>query len=239
MATVLITGSANGIGASIAKEFAKNKYNVIINYNTSKDEALTLKSELEKKYNVDVLAIKCDISNELEVINMIDNAINHFKNIDVLINNAALSLDNEIMDKTKEEFLRVLEVNVVGTFLVTKEVIRKSKIKTIINISSTDSVDTYSALNIDYSSSKAGVNILTKTFALKYPNIKIYAVMPNWVDSSSVLNMNKEYLKSEMQRIGQKKLISKEIVSKKVYELVNNNDNLNSGAIIRIDEVYI
>ena len=61
--------------------------------------------------------------------------------------------------------------------------------------------------------------------------------MPNWVDSSSVLNMNKEYLKSEMQRIGQKKLISKEIVSKKVYELVNNNDNLNSGAIIRIDEV--
>lgn len=237
MATVLITGSANGIGASIAKEFAKNKYNVIINYNTSKDEALTLKSELEKKYNVDVLAIKCDISNELEVINMIDNAINHFKNIDVLINNAALSLDNEIMDKTKEEFLRVLEVNVVGTFLVTKEVIRKSKIKTIINISSTDSVDTYSALNIDYSSSKAGVNILTKTFALKYPNIKIYAVMPNWVDSSSVLNMNKEYLKSEMQRIGQKKLISKEIVSKKVYELVNNNDNLNSGAIIRIDEV--
>ena len=237
MATVLITGSANGIGASIAKEFAKNKYNVIINYNTSKDEALTLKSELEKKYNVDVLTIKCDISNELEVINMIDNAINHFKNIDVLINNAALSLDNEIMDKTKEEFLRVLEVNVVGTFLVTKEVIRKSKIKTIINISSTDSVDTYSTLNIDYSSSKAGVNILTKTFALKYPNIKIYAVMPNWVDSSSVLNMNKEYLKSEMQRIGQKKLISKEIVSKKVYELVNNNDNLNSGAIIRIDEV--
>lgn len=237
MATVLITGSANGIGASIAKEFAKNKYNVIINYNTSNDEALTLKSELEKKYNVDVLTIKCDISNELEVINMIDNAINHFKNIDVLINNAALSLDNEIMDKTKEEFLRVLEVNVVGTFLVTKEVIRKSKIKTIINISSTDSVDTYSALNIDYSSSKAGVNILTKTFALKYPNIKIYAVMPNWVDSSSVLNMNKEYLKSEMQRIGQKKLISKEIVSKKVYELVNNNDNLNSGAIIRIDEV--
>ena len=237
MATVLITGSANGIGASIAKEFAKNKYNVIINYNTSKDEALTLKSELEKKYNVDVLTIKCDISNELEVINMIDNAINYFKNIDVLINNAALSLDNEIMDKTKEEFLRVLEVNVVGTFLVTKEVIRKSKIKTIINISSTDSVDTYSTLNIDYSSSKAGVNILTKTFALKYPNIKIYAVMPNWVDSSSVLNMNKEYLKSEMQRIGQKKLISKEIVSKKVYELVNNNDNLNSGAIIRIDEV--
>lgn len=237
MATVLITGSANGIGASIAKEFARNKYNVIINYNTSNDEALTLKSELEKKYNVDVLTIKCDISNELEVINMIDNAINHFKNIDVLINNAALSLDNEIMDKTKEEFLRVLEVNVVGTFLVTKEVIRKSKIKTIINISSTDSVDTYSTLNIDYSSSKAGVNILTKTFALKYPNIKIYAVMPNWVDSSSVLNMNKEYLKSEMQRIGQKKLISKEIVSKKVYELVNNNDNLNSGAIIRIDEV--
>ena len=67
MATVLITGSANGIGASIAKEFAKNKYNVIINYNTSKDEALTLKSELEKKYNVDVLTIKCDISNRKSI----------------------------------------------------------------------------------------------------------------------------------------------------------------------------
>lgn len=172
MKTVLITGASRGIGASIALEFAKNNYNVVISYNSSKCEGEKVKEYIEKNYKVKCLMVKCDISSEIEVSHMVDLSLKEFGNIDVLINNASVSMDNDIMSKSKDEFLRVVEVNLVGTFLVTREVIKKCNVNTIVNISSTDSTSTYSKLNIDYSCSKAGVNILSKTFSLCYPDIK-------------------------------------------------------------------
>lgn len=220
MKTVLITGASRGIGASIALEFAKNNYNVVISYNSSKCEGEKVKEYIEKNYKVKCLMVKCDISSEIEVSHMVDLSLKEFGNIDVLINNASVSMDNDIMSKSKDEFLRVVEVNLVGTFLVTREVIKKCNVNTIVNISSTDSTSTYSKLNIDYSCSKAGVNILSKTFSLCYPDIKICTIMPNWVNSETVLSMNSDYLEEEMKRIGQKKLIDKEYVARKTYEVV-------------------
>ena len=202
MKTVLITGASRGIGASIALEFAKNNYNVVISYNSSKCEGEKVKEYIEKNYKVKCLMVKCDISSEIEVSHMVDLSLKEFGNIDVLINNASVSMDNDIMSKSKDEFLRVVEVNLVGTFLVTREVIKKCNVNTIVNISSTDSTSTYSKLNIDYSCSKAGVNILSKTFSLCYPDIKICTIMPNWVNSETVLSMNSDYLEEEMKRIG-------------------------------------
>lgn len=230
---VLVTGSAKGIGASTIKEFASNGYDVIINYNKSEEEALKLKGYIDNNYNVRSLVIKCDIINESEIDNMINKIRSEFNNIDVLVNNASISLDNNIEDKTKEEFMKVLEVNVVGTFLVTRKVLDELNVKKVINISSTDGIDTYSKLNIDYSASKAGVDILTKTFALAYPNVKIYSVAPNWVKTESVLEMNNEYLRKEMNRVHQSKLIEVDEVSKQIYKLVNGN--MESGTIVRID----
>lgn len=235
MKTVLITGASRGIGASIALEFAKNNYNVVISYNSSKCESEKVKEYIEKNYKVKCLMVKCDISSEIEVSHMVDLSLKEFGNIDVLINNASVSMDNDIMSKSKDEFLRVVEVNLVGTFLVTREVIKKCNVNTIVNISSTDSTSTYSKLNIDYSCSKAGVNILSKTFSLCYPDIKICTIMPNWVNSETVLSMNSDYLEEEMKRIGQKKLIDKEYVARKTYEVVVDK-YIKNGDIIRIDE---
>lgn len=235
MKTVLITGASRGIGASIALEFAKNNYNVVISYNSSKCEGEKVKEYIEKNYKVKGLMVKCDISSEIEVSHMVDLSLKEFGNIDVLINNASVSMDNDIMSKSKDEFLRVVEVNLVGTFLVTREVIKKCNVNTIVNISSTDSTSTYSKLNIDYSCSKAGVNILSKTFSLCYPDIKICTIMPNWVNSETVLSMNSDYLEEEMKRIGQKKLIDKEYVARKTYEVVVDKF-IKNGDIIRIDE---
>lgn len=235
MKTVLITGASRGIGASIALEFAKNNYNVVISYNSSKCEGEKVKEYIEKNYKVKCLMVKCDISSEIEVSHMVDLSLKEFGNIDVLINNASVSMDNDIMSKNKDEFLRVVEVNLVGTFLVTREVIKKCNVNTIVNISSTDSTSTYSKLNIDYSCSKAGVNILSKTFSLCYPDIKICTIMPNWVNSETVLSMNSDYLEEEMKRIGQKKLIDKEYVARKTYEVVVDKF-IKNGDIIRIDE---
>lgn len=235
MKTVLITGASRGIGTSIALEFAKNNYNVVISYNSSKCEGEKVKEYIEKNYKVKCLMVKCDISSEIEVSHMVDLSLKEFGNIDVLINNASVSMDNDIMSKSKDEFLRVVEVNLVGTFLVTREVIKKCNVNTIVNISSTDSTSTYSKLNIDYSCSKAGVNILSKTFSLCYPDIKICTIMPNWVNSETVLSMNSDYLEEEMKRIGQKKLIDKEYVARKTYEVVVDKF-IKNGDIIRIDE---
>ena len=235
MKTVLITGASRGIGASIALEFAKNNYNVVISYNSSKCEGEKVKEYIEKNYKVKCLMVKCDISSEIEVSHMVDLSLKEFGNIDVLINNASVSMDNDIMSKSKDEFLRVVEVNLVGTFLVTREVIKKCNVNTIVNISSTDSTSTYSKLNIDYSCSKAGVNILSKTFSLCYQDIKICTIMPNWVNSETVLSMNSDYLEEEMKRIGQKKLIDKEYVARKTYEVVVDKF-IKNGDIIRIDE---
>lgn len=235
MKTVLITGASRGIGASIALEFAKNNYDVVIGYNSSKCEGEKVKEYIEKNYKVKCLMVKCDISSEIEVSHMVDLSLKKFGNIDVLINNASVSMDNDIMSKSKDEFLRVVEVNLVGTFLVTREVIKKCNVNTIVNISSTDSTSTYSKLNIDYSCSKAGVNILSKTFSLCYPDIKICTIMPNWVNSETVLSMNSDYLEEEMKRIGQKKLIDKEYVARKTYEVVVDKF-IKNGDIIRIDE---
>jgi len=231
--TVIVTGSSNGIGKETIIQFAKLGYNVIINYNTDKESALELEKEIHN-YSGKSLVIKCDISNELEVKNMINKVVNEFGKIDILINNAGIAIDNDIYDKSKEEFMKVLEVNLVGTFLVTKEATKYMNDGIIINISSTDGIDTYNELSMDYCASKAGVISLTKTLAMRFPNLKVYSIAPNWVKTKPVLEMNPEFLEQELKRIGQKKLIEPCDVATKILELINNPQS--SGTIIRVDE---
>ncbi len=226
----LITSCAKGIGRQLAIDLAIKGYDIIITYNTSEVMALDLKKYIESNYNIKALVIKCDISNEKDIINMKNEILKFYNHIDLLINNAALSLDNYICDKTKEEFMKVLEVNVVGTFLVTKYLCEYMNNGVIVNISSTDSIDTYSTLNIDYAASKAGVNMLTKVFALSYPNIKVIGAMPNWTDTESIREMNQDYLKSELKRIGQSKLESVKEVSNNIINLIEDNE-IYSGQI--------
>ncbi len=224
MKRVLVTGSTRGLGLSLIKEFEKNGYDVIITYNKRKDEAYKLKEKLNCKVDV----VKCDITNESDILNLFNN----YK-IDILINNAALSMDNLIFDKTKDEFMRVLEVNLVGTFLMCKEAIKKG-VKEIINISSTDSVNTYNSYNIDYSASKSGVNVITKVIADTYKDVRIIAILPNFINTESTNEMSKEFLNAELKRIGQTKLLDKDIVAKKIYEIYKDA-NVKSGSLIKID----
>ena len=118
----LVTGSSKGIGAFCIKEFAKNGYNVVINYFNNEVAANFLKEEVEREYGIKALVIKCDVSNELEVKNMVEAIINYFGRIDVVVNNAGIAIDTIFDDKTKDNFMKILEVNLIGTFLVSKEV---------------------------------------------------------------------------------------------------------------------
>ena len=120
MKTVLVTGASSGIGREVVRLFAKNNYNVVITYNSDKKGALELESEVNSGNNT--LVLKCDISNEEDIIKMVNSVRDKFNSIDVLVNNAGIAIDTTFEDKTKVNFMKILEVNLVGTFLVSKYV---------------------------------------------------------------------------------------------------------------------
>lgn len=221
----LVTGSASDVGKAISLLLAKNKYDLILTYHNKKIDYL---DELEK-YKVKVSTYKLDITEEDEI----EKVINSVDKIDVLINCAAISIDNEIKSKTKNEFMKVLEVNLVGTFLMTKYSVTKMDKGTIINISSLDSTKTYNSYSTDYIASKAGVNSLTNTFSLEYENIRFITLLFPWINTSSVREMNPEYLKEEMEKYNQKKLMETSEVAKAVLDTIDSD--IESGSVIEVD----
>lgn len=181
---VLITGASRGIGAACATIFAKNGYNIIINYLNSEKKAISLKNDLEKNYNVNCDIYKCDISKEEEVLKMYDFVKSKYNHIDVLINNAAISNDMFIDKKKINDFRKVIDVNLIGTYMVTTIFAKLISNGSIINISSTNAIDTYYPESIDYDASKAAIISLTHNFAKYYaPNIRVNAICPGWVET--------------------------------------------------------
>lgn len=224
MKYVLLTGGSQGLGASIVNVFANNQYNVIIGYLNNKDKASELCDEVNGKYNVNCIARKIDITCEDDVKEMFNEY-----DIDILINNASLSMDNYIEDKSFEEFMKVVEVNLGGTYMMCKYA---KNVKTIVNISSKDGIDTYSPISLDYSSSKAGIINLSRNLSLYYKDKKIICICPGWINTESVMNMNPLYLSNEMKRIRQNELLDKDYIAKKIFEVVTGD--VESGSVIEI-----
>lgn len=226
----IVTGCSKGIGKEIALELARDGYDIIGTYNTSNIEYL--KNRIEA-IGTKFYSYKLNLLNEEEVFKFCKKINEEFKNIDVLVNNAALSLDCEFLDKKSEEFRDVLQVNLVSPFLLIQNLNIDNGV--IINIASTDGINTYSKLNIDYSASKAALINITKSLSLIL-NSRIYAICPNWVNTESIREMNQEYLNAELKRIGQKELIDPKDVAKKVIKLIESN--MKSGSIVVMEDKY-
>lgn len=236
---VLITGSSRGIGAVTAKKFASLGYHVIINYCTNTERALQLKEELESKYQIKVMAIKTDISNETEVKNMIEIIKQEFGKIDVLVNNAGIAIDTLFEDKTKENFMRTLEVNLYGTFLMSKlvgEMMIKQGDGNIINISSTNGMDTVYPESIDYDASKAGVISLTKNLSIQFaPYIKVNTICPGWVNTEMNQELAEDFVKREEEKILLKRFASPEEIANVIAFLASEEASYINNSIIRVD----
>lgn len=236
--TVLIIGASRGLGAAIAKVFAKNNHNVIINYNNSEEEANKLAQELEQ-YNVEVLPIKADITNEKEIKDMVEQSIDKFNKIDVLINNAGIAIDTTFEDKTKENFMKTLDTNLVGPFLVTKyvgEYMLKEKQGNIVNISSTNGLDTYYEYSLDYDASKAGLISLTHNLALHYaPYVRVNCVAPGWINTEMNKNLDEEYKKEEERKILLNRFAEPEEIANVVYFLTTDEAKYINNETIRVD----
>ena len=237
--TVLITGASRGIGRETAILFAKNNYNVVINYLNNKSLANSLKESLEARYNIKALTIKADISNEEEVQAMVADAIGEFKKIDVLVNNASIAKDNILELKTKEEFASVININLVGTFLVTKEVskyMKEERDGVIINVSSTNAIDSYYPYSMDYDASKAGVISLTMNFAVELsPYIRVNAVAPGWVNTDMNKEIDINYKKDLEEKILLNRFAEPTEVAKVIYFLASDDASYINGEVIKID----
>ena len=235
----LVTGSNRGIGASCIEEFAKKGVNVIINYCHHEKEAKDLEKHIKENYNVEVLTIKCDISKEEEVEEMINTIIDHFGGLDILVNNASVSRDSLLLDKNIKEFKRVLDVNLIGTYLCSKyagKVMLNQKKGKIINISSTNAIDTYYPESCDYDASKAGVISLTHNFAREFaPFINVNCICPGWVKTPMNKGLSLEEIAKEKKKILLNRFAEPVEIAKMVVFLSSSNADYVNDSIIRID----
>ena len=235
----LITGSSKGIGRAIAINLAQKNCDVIIHYNNSYEEALITKEECEK-YNVKTLLVKADLANELEIKNMVEEITKQFEKIDILVNNAGIAIDTLFEEKTKDNFMKTLEVNLVGTFLVSKyvsEIMLKNKYGKIVNISSTNGIDKYFPMCLDYDASKAGIISLTHNLSLQLaPYINVNCVSPGWIGTENELkDIDEEYKKLEEEKIFIKRIGTPEEVANVVSFLVSDDASYINNAVIRVD----
>ena len=233
---VLVTGASRGIGEATAKVFANHGYNVVINYLNSIDKAKELATKIEEEYQVKTLCIKADVSNEEEIKQMIEEIINKFKRLDVVVNNAGIAIDSCLEDKNKETFRKVLDTNLIGTFLVSKYACRYMEYGSIVNISSTNGINSYYPFSLDYDASKAGINILTKNLAVEFaPNIRVNAVAPGWVNTEMNKLLDKEFIEEENKKITLNRFAEPTEIAKVVYFLSSEDASYINGEIIIVD----
>ncbi len=200
--TVLITGASHGIGRETAALFAKQNYNVVINYNSSENEAKSLATEL-KSQGFDAIAVKADVSKRNEVEEMFQTINKTFGDVHILVNNAGVESQKLFTDVTEDEWDRIFDINIKGMFnccqLALKSMIKNHYGK-IVNVSSMLGI-TGSSCEVAYSASKAAVIGLTKALAKEVGpcSINVNTVAPGVIDTK----MNRKIAPEIIERLKQ------------------------------------
>ena len=237
---VLITGAAQGIGKAIAWELAKHQYDIVINYHTSQKAAADLKSEIIETFGVRCLTVGADVSDPEQVDQMITQVEEQLGGVDILINNAAIDLSNLFHLKNAEEFRRTLDVNVIGAFNCSKRVYEhmlKQEYGRIINIASTNGINTYYPMCIDYDASKAALISLTHNLAFEMgPYVHVNCIAPGFIGTENELNgYDEEFLKEEVEKIMVKRYGDPQEVAYLVRFLISDQADYINNTVIRID----
>ena len=239
---VLITGSSRGIGKATALLFAKEGANIVLNYHISEiepdalDNVKSVMNDTEKS-GAETIIIEADVSNEDQVKKMIDETISKFGRIDILVNNAGVVFDVPFKERTVEQWKSTLGINLIGTFLCSKYASRHMPNGgRIVNISSTNGIDSFSTESIDYDASKAGVIILTRNLAKELaPNILVNSVAPGWVNTSMNKNLPKDFVEEETAKIYLKRFAEPEEIAKAVLFFASEDAGYITGSTLKVD----
>ena len=233
-----ITGGTRGIGKQIAITLANEGYDIAINYRQENKELEETRNEI-KKNNVKCLAVKGNIAKFEDTKSMATKIIEEFGKIDILVNNAGITKDMLLMRMKPEDFKNVIDVNLIGTFNVTKNVIpymMKRREGKIINISSVVGISG-NAGQTNYSSSKAGIIGFTKSLAKEVGsrNILVNAVAPGFI-KTQMTDILKEEVKDEISnKIPLKRMGTPKDVANVVKFLASEDSSYITGQVINID----
>ena len=234
----LITGGTRGIGKQIALTFAKEGYNIALNYRTENEDLKNTKKEIESN-NVKCFAVQGDVTNFKDCEQFVKQIVEEFGNIDVLVNNAGITKDTLLMRMKEEDFKQVIDTNLIGTFNVTKNVIGnmlKARNGRIINISSVVGISG-NAGQTNYSASKAGIIGFTKSLAKEVGsrNILVNAVAPGFIQTA-MTDVLKDEVKDEIAKnIPLKRMGETKDVANLVKFLSSEESSYITGQVINVD----
>lgn len=233
----LITGGTRGIGKAIAKKFAENGYNLVINYVSENTDLEKLKNDINSKN--EILFVRANVGDFVSCEELVKQAIDKFGKIDVLINNAGITRDNLIMRMKEEDFDNVINTNLKGTFNVTKNVVpymMKKRSGKIVNISSVVGVSG-NAGQCNYAASKAGIIGFTKSIAkeLASRNILANCVAPGFIDTDMTEVLNDSVKENINNQIPLKRMGTAEEIAKAVYFLAGEDNTYITGQVLNID----
>lgn len=232
----LITGASRGIGFIISKTFIENGAKVI-GISRNEEELKNVKEELGENF----ITYKCDVAKEDEVIETVKTIKKDIGRVDILVNNAGITSDNFLIRMKEEQFMKVIDVNLKGTFLFSREVaklMRKQKEGSIINISSVVGIEGNMA-QANYSASKAGIIGLTKSMAkeltLKGEQIRVNAIAPGFIKTSMTENLDEKVKNHVVENSCLKKMGEAEDVANLALFLASNLSSYITGEVIRVD----
>lgn len=234
----LVTGAARGIGKQIAITLAKEGYNIALNYRTNTDSIVELKNQIEN-FGVECLLVQGDVSVFEDTERIANETFEKFGRIDVLVNNAGITKDMLLLRMKPEDFMNVIDVNLVGTYNMTKNIsgyMMKAREGRIINVSSVVGISG-NAGQSNYSASKAGIIGFTKSLAkeLASRNILVNAVAPGFIETD-MTNVLKDEVKEKIaEQIPLRREGKVEEVANVVKFLASDDSSYITGQVINID----
>ncbi|MGM0443497.1 MAG: 3-oxoacyl-[acyl-carrier-protein] reductase [Fibrobacterota bacterium] len=234
----LVTGSARGIGKSIAEKLAQAGANIGIN-DINLESAQVTADEIAEKFGVKTIAIQADVSSESSVKELIKTFTDAFGAIDILVNNAGITKDGLSLRMKESDWDAVLNVNLKSSFLCSKTAARKmlkAKSGRIINIASIVGV-TGNAGQANYSASKAGMIGLTKSLAKEYAgkSVTVNAVAPGFIKSAMTDKLSDEVIHGYEEAIPMSKLGEPEDIANSVLFLASDLSSYITGQVIGVN----
>lgn len=236
--TAIITGASGGIGAAIASKFNLLGYNLVLNYRSNESKIDELIKSFENK-NTTNIKVKASVADFDDAKKLIDVALDNFKTIDVLVNNAGITKDNLLALMTEDDFDAVIDTNLKGTFNCTKHVIRKmmkQKHGRIINITSVVALSGNPGQS-NYCSSKAGIIGMTKSVAkeLARKNILVNAVAPGFIETNMTANLNESVRAEMLKNIPLRRFGNPDDIANIVEFLASDKSSYITGQVISVN----
>lgn len=242
MKTAVVTGASGGIGSRISLCLAEKGYNVVLCYNTSEKTALETVAEIEKNGN-NAIALRCDVRNKNETDALMKTVFDKYGRIDVLVNNAGVSLQKLFVDVSEKEYDEIFDTNVRGTINCSQSALKymiNQKSGSIVNISSMWGVNGASC-EAHYSASKAAIIGLTKALAkeMGLSNIRVNCVAPGMIDTKMNAAFSQDVFDSIKEETPLNKIGKPEDVAKAVSYFASDDSSFVTGQVLCVDGGYL